>query len=298
MVAFSAFNLYYSPRLAFLEGLGRIGQVARLRLACTLVGYCLMWIALVGGSGLWAVPLLPLAYVFGTFLWLRFHGRIFSFFLRKQMDDNVGIHWRTEIFPFQWRIAVSWISGYFIFQLFTPMLFAHQGAVVAGRMGLSINIFTSLQMLGMGWTAARAPAFARLIAQQNYAILNSLFRKVLLSTTVFISSGCVVLLAGVLIIDRHGWEFAGRLSDFRTMCCLALVTVANNLIYAAATFMRANKEEPMLRNSVVTAALMLVGIYFASRYGAFETMLTYMAVTFFVALPWTAILFYRYYRTA
>ena len=52
--------------------------------------------------------------------------------LRRHAPQTAAqVAWRREILPFQWRISVSWMSGYFIFQLFTPMLFTNQGAVAA-----------------------------------------------------------------------------------------------------------------------------------------------------------------------
>ena len=43
------------------------------------------------------------------------------------------ISWRKEVFPMQWKIALSFMSGYFVFQLFTPVLFHYQGAEVASQ---------------------------------------------------------------------------------------------------------------------------------------------------------------------
>ena len=40
----------------------------------------------------------------------------------------------------QWKIAISWTSGYLAFQLFTPLLFRYQNATVAGQMGMTIYI--------------------------------------------------------------------------------------------------------------------------------------------------------------
>jgi hypothetical protein len=40
---------------------------------------------------------------------------------------SVGQHaidWWKEVWPFQWRIAISYACGFFIFQLFNPVLFS------------------------------------------------------------------------------------------------------------------------------------------------------------------------------
>lgn len=48
--------------------------------------------------------------------------RILTNLLKTKVSEKVNYF--NEIFPYQWRIALSWISGYFIFQLFNPVLFA------------------------------------------------------------------------------------------------------------------------------------------------------------------------------
>ena len=62
---------------------------------------------------------------FRTGLW-----RILYNFEREATDT---ISYMKEIFPNQWKIALSWVSGYFIFHFFNPVLFA-EGPVVAGQM--------------------------------------------------------------------------------------------------------------------------------------------------------------------
>src|ERR1035437_9872245 len=74
------------------------------------------------------------------------------------------VHYRAEIFPYQWKIALSWISGYFIFQLFNPVLFATEGAVVAGQMGMTLAALNGVQSLSMAWITTKVPLFSGLIA--------------------------------------------------------------------------------------------------------------------------------------
>ena len=86
--------------------------------------------ALVWGAGIYVSAigaafslLLPAAY-FGL-RWRRF----FAQFLTPPRHGRVS--WKHEIWPFQWRIAVSWMSGYFIFDLINPVAFYFCGPVDA-----------------------------------------------------------------------------------------------------------------------------------------------------------------------
>ena len=51
-----------------------------------------------------------------------------------------SVSWRNEIWPFQWKIAVSWICSYFSIQIFTPVLFAYRGPAEAGRLHKGIDL--------------------------------------------------------------------------------------------------------------------------------------------------------------
>ena len=57
----------------------------------------------------------------------------------------------SEIFSLQWRIAVSWVSGYFIFYFFTPLIFMIYGPVVAGQFGLTFNMIRSLSTVSLSF---------------------------------------------------------------------------------------------------------------------------------------------------
>lgn len=296
LIASAAFNLWFSPSLALLEGLGRLGDVARLRLKQSLVGYACLWVLLASGAGLWAVVSIPACSAICTGLWLQANGRGLRWLNVREPDLLNRLAWRIDVLPLQWRIAVSWISGFFIFNLFTPLVFSHRGAVEAGQMGMALNIFSAASAIGMSWVNAKAPAFTMLISRGERASLNTLFRHVAIRSTLFTAlvCGCVVIGAGVLT-----WlhvPLMKRLAPPSVLLVLALVTVANSAVFAAATYMRAHREEPMLAPSVVTGLLTGVAAWYGARLGLLPMMTLYLAVSLFVSMPWTASLFVRYYR--
>ena len=127
----TVFNLLLAPILAFLEGLGKVKKVAQMRLYQQILGLFVVWAGLLGGVKLYVSGI---NWLIGFFL--------IVFFIFKSDFKNLllniwriplieRVNYRKEIFPYQWKIALSWISGYFIFQLFNPVLFATEGALVA-----------------------------------------------------------------------------------------------------------------------------------------------------------------------
>ena len=167
LTAATGSNLYLSWLLTVHEGCGRLAPVARMRLVQSMTGYMVMWLAFAAGAGLWAIAFMPAVGALYTAWWLsRNGGGIRDLQDRGAIGTNSAtFRWRTDIFPLQWRIAVSWVSGYFIFQLFTPLIFARQGPAEAGRLGITLAIFNALSIMGMSWVNAKVPSMAAHISR-------------------------------------------------------------------------------------------------------------------------------------
>lgn len=294
----TALNLYLSATLTVLEGCGEVAGVARMRTVQSMSGNALMWLALGLGAGLWAMPLVPLVGAAYTAYWLHTQSASVHRLQRHAQSTPKQdlIHWRTDIFPFQWRIAVSWISGYFIFQLFTPIAFARLGAVEAGRLGISMAVFSALLTVGMSWVNAKLPAFAAHVSRGERANLNALFNSVVKRSMAFTLIATVAIITIVEVMTSLNIASIQRFASLPVVICLAIVTLTNCFIFAAAAYMRAHKEEPMMVPSVVTGLATLVAATTGSMYGVLPMMLLYASVTTCIALPWTGIIFARYYR--
>ncbi|HBC9557795.1 TPA: hypothetical protein KFM62_005116 [Escherichia coli] len=295
---FSALNVFSSPFLSSLEGMGLVGKVARVRLYQSITGYIGLAVLFLLHFRLNAIPIISgSAVLFSFFYILKIKFNILFSPIKKisKNKDNISISWRNEIFPFQWRIAISWISGYFIFQLFNPLVFTNQGATEAGKLGLLLTIFSTLLTLSMSWISAKIPTMSRLISSNNRADLNALFIKIFCCSLAFnvLLSLAFVLVVKILIIMNI--PLVERISEFRTVMMVAIINIINHIIFCMASYMRAHKEEPLLLNSVVTGLLVAVLSYLMSKHSVFAMMSSYLCVLVVITLPWVFILFRRYY---
>jgi len=294
LVFSTAFNLYMSPRLAMMEGCGKVGQVAQLRLVQSLVGCALLWLLLFAGAGLWGAIAVPAVAAVSTLWWLRSRGALLKHVAEHPSSGSARASWRRDVLPLQWRIALSWASGYFIFNLFTPIVFAHHGAAEAGRLGIAMAIFNAATTVGLSWINAKAPAFTMHISRGESEALNRLFRAVALRSTLVTAAIAFSVVVVDWIAVRHGIAAASRIASPLALFWLAWATVVNVIVYSAATYMRAHREEPMVAVSVV-AGLLTVAMLYATASSHLSTMMAmYAAIGTFVGLPWTFLLFRRY----
>ncbi len=298
LIGLTGINLYLSPRLAFVEGAGFPGKVAALRLAQTLIGYTLLMAMLWAGLGLWAVVALPLTQVALSLRWLVRDRSVPNFFHRDvRRGDKAAVQepgWRREILDLQWRVALSWVGGYLAMMVFTPLLFAYQGAVVAGRWGLTFSLMSQLSALGTSWTTARAPRFGELIARGDRGALDRAFRDASIKTVALLAVACLALIAAVWSADWLGLAFVDRIVGVVDIALMSGATIAAGVVFCMAIYVRAHKEEPLVASSLVIGGLTALSAWITARYGITAVALAYLAVTVVVNLPWRWHIYLRY----
>lgn len=295
-VALTAVNLYLSLQLAVVEGTGQVSQVARLRLLQSMVGYLGLWALLVVGASLWSSVAVPFVAAVASLLWLR----VRRGWLKVASTKTSPISWRRDVFPMQWRIAVSWACGYFIFSLFTPIVFANQGPAEAGRLGMAMSVFSAVTTLGLSWVNAKAPSFAMYVSRGERAALNRLFKGVALRATVVTALAGFATVGLATLATYAGIEAMQRIAAPATLFWIACASTINTAVYAAAVYMRAHRQEPMLPVSVASA-LATVGAVMMLRHDVTQMMFGYAAISAFLSLPWTCLLLASYrgrYRLA
>jgi len=293
LVLGSAVNIFIMPMLALLEGCGRVTEIARLRMYQNMLGSSFAWLILMGGGGLLAMPVMITIFALTELIWLWYTKKAFLKALLNEKAENTSIKWKKEIWPFQWRIALSWLSGYFIFQLFTPILFAYHGAVEAGQMGMSISIANTLMGIAIAWMNTKAPGFGSLVAKRDYINLDRVF-----ALTFSRSLAVMVIVGGGLcminyIIHAESMQFAYRILDPLPFLLLVLATIFAYVTYAQAAYLRAHKEEPFMLISLISAALIgSLTVVLGKEYGATGLMAVYATVYAIVGVGWGSMIFF------
>jgi hypothetical protein len=296
LVVTTGINLILVPRLAIVEGAGWTGAVATLRLAQSICGYGLLVISLAAGAGLWSVVAVPAAANVCSFAWLRW--RCNPYRTIPAYPSLVYDHapWRAEILGLQWRVAIAWLGGYFASQVLVPVVFALQGAVEAGKVGLGLQIFAAVQALGMSWVSARVPLFGQLISRGDRTALKRQFARAAISATA-VSTMAAIAVSAVLIAAHHcEFSVTDRIPSTLAVVTLAGISVLGTIIYVLAAFMRAHKEEPLVLSSLVIGGMTFIGAMLGGRIGTDAVILAYAGVTLFLNLPWTVAIFRTYYR--
>lgn len=285
IVFISACSIVTTPLFSMLQGCGKVKEMALMRLWQTATGSVLLWLALLGHWGLFAMPVVSVVGVAWGVVWLALRYRRWVHDLLST-SGTASLNWRAEVWPLQWKIALSWLSSYLIFQLFNPVLFYFYGPVAAGQMGMSMSVVFALAALGWAWMETRATSFGNLIARRDFGTLDQIFFPCLWQSFTIVVCGSVFfwLINYGLYLTHNPW--GQRLIGPAPLGLLLAATCVNHIYFAEAVYLRAHKEEPYLVTSVVGGLLIGLSTYFLGKQmGAFGMAIGYFAVSLFYWLP-------------
>jgi O-antigen/teichoic acid export membrane protein len=295
LCAVTGLNLMTTPLLAIVEGCNQVTSVYLFRLLQGISTSLAVMAAILAGAGLYAPVVGALVRLAGVIAYFGLKQRRFVGSLLAEQIEAV-IEWRREIWPFQWRIGVSWLSGYIIFSLFTPVMFMYHGAVVAGQMGMTWALVTAIESFSYPWLNTRMPQFGMLIAKRQYAELDALFRQLALATLALAAVGGVGLWLVLMLVHVSNNELGTRVLPLLPASLLILHRTLNVVVSVLALYMRAHKQEPMMIPSLVSALLtgaatLTLGI----KYGPLGAAAGILGVLLLWGLPATVITYRRFF---
>jgi hypothetical protein len=293
LVVAAALRLQFDPVCAFVEGCGFVSQIALMCLGQSVLGSLLAWTAIATNHGLYSPAMLVLGQ--GT-VQLAFLSRanvrrmLMSLLHHPVAGNNVG--WRKEIWPFQWRIAITWLSSYFISQLFNPILFVYQGPIAAGRMGMSLSIASSIGTIGLAWMTTKASPFGNMVAGNEIAVLDRLFFRTLWQSTVLLGMGTAAFFLCLVIGGPSFPKLAMRLLPPWAFGLLLLTTMMNHVTFSEALYLRVHKREPFLVQAVVVACVLTISTLLLARgSGANAVAVGYFVIAGLLSLVWGTYIF-------
>ena len=269
VVLTTAANVTIAPLASILEGSGMFQDVALMRLLTAMTANVFLWVALLGGGALYSAVVLNGTTALFSAAWIFVRHRRFFGDLSLLPAGGADIAWRSEIWPFQWRFALSWMTGYFTFQVFNPILFAAQGPRIAGQMGMSLMVTTAIWLFAQAWINTRAVDFGALVAARKFDTLDGIFRTVLVQSTAVVLALSAAVMIGVGVLRRVHHPLAERLLPPLPLLILIVATILNHIVSAEATYLRAFKREPFVIVFPPIFAITTIGsVVLAHRFGA------------------------------
>ena len=290
MSVIAVVNFVVAPAWALLTGCGQLATLNAFRLGETALRYGILWVSMAMGASLWSAvaALTGSTVVSCAFLVIRYR-RFFGSLKRRV--TRAELSWIGELAPLQARIAVSWISGYFAFSVFTPIMFHFHGAAEAGRMGMTWALIAGLSGIAGTWLQVQAPRFSVSVARKEFAALDYEARRTaLISLLVFLLGGGVGL-GALFVLEAYRPDIAVRFLPVGPLAVFLFAELLHQVSMVQSTYLRAFKKEPFLGVSVLSGIVIGGGtMVLTPSLGAFGPALSYLlGVT--AALFWGTAIF-------
>ena len=285
LVLVAGLQFWTLPFLSLLEGCGQVHAIYRFRFIQGIIMTLAMWLAMNLEVGLWmAVVGAATGLISSLYLILISYRKFFHSFFSIQPED--GMCWREEIWPMQWRLAICGGMNYFMYSLYTPILFYYHGPVIAGQMGMTWHLVIALGSLAMAWVTTKAPRFGILVAQKNYAELDRFFFRTAGISMGVISLGAVVLWLLIFGLNYFQHPLAQRILSPLPFGMFIAGAVLGQIAQCQAAYLRAHKQEPFLVYNIVYGITNGILVWWlGSRFGALGASAGYLLVMSLVSVP-------------
>jgi hypothetical protein len=233
--------------LAWLEGARSVALAWRLRFVQEVLGACGLNAALTAGWGLWSLALYFAIRAVLPLLWCLLDG----WRHQTQVAAHANFSWAQQLWPFQWRIGLSALAGFLVFQALNPLLLLSQGAAATARFGIALAVMNMLLLLCTAWPLSQAARFAGLLARADGIGVSQRLSRVLWQSLVLALLAVMLMLAAVVALLHWLPMLAERLPDLVTLALLLMAALAHHATACYAVVLRAERLEPLLRLSVI-----------------------------------------------
>lgn len=288
--------LFNNTILAFIEGCDSVGDTHKIRLLSAFVLTLIIFPLLVGNFKIYSLAIAYLvSAIVGFFIIFYRYGNMLRILLYQAKLLNYN--WRQRIIPLISRYSVSWISGYIIFQLFTPIAFSSYGSIMAGKVGISLALWMAAFSLSNSWMVSVTPQINILISMGNYPELNRLFiRNLFLSILTYLLGVVVFWIIYFVLKTNLYLVFLDRFVGIKGMIFLSSAWFFQLIINAMALYMRSHKEEPLMVISFVSALYVIITTYGMSKFYGFDYYFCGYFSSTILVLPIVFVLFLEYYN--
>lgn len=295
IIVLNAIIFYINPQISIFEGVGFIKNITIYRLVGTVIGFMVATCMIINNFDIVSIiPITLFQLIFLAILRHKVNVKILNKYKNRIDKSNMDIDWKKNIFPYQWKVGLSWIFGYVVQQSITPIILVKLNAADAGRYGLLLSITNAIILVAMSWIGNRSRKYIKLINSDNKNLLIKYFQfdtklSVIITAILFLLFNYTLIL-----IDGKIISLTEKLPELKIIIIHSVNTIFSVLTFCVAIYLRSFKEEPMLIMTFVTGIIAVCGTYLLAAKGLETIILFHAAINIFIAIPWTIILFNKH----
>jgi hypothetical protein len=285
----SIVSFFVNVLFSFYEGLNQITSIQKIKFLSFLIYQSSLLILLSNSFNLYALAIS--SFLHSAILTILF----FTFFKISiiqllSFKNYEFMHWKKKFLSILFKYALSWVSGYFIFQVFVPLSFIFSGPILAGKIGFTMAIFTAAFTFSTIFYYTYNPKLNYFISnfQVNKArslIKNLIFFSFILFIIIFLS-----ITLTIFFLNSFFSIFDRLLSPFQIFT-LFLFWLLQIPISGLALYLRAFKKEPLYLVSFFSGVFILLSSLLLFNLQNHDYIFIGLMLSGFIVLPFTIFIF-------
>lgn len=227
---------------------------------------------------------------------------IFIYNIIRHKNEFMKIYMtKTPINKFKKRVflnyftknSFSMVSGFLLFQVYTPLVYYFKGSEVAAKVGLSISIFLALFAVSTGILQAKIPQVLNFIAQKNYRlsyeIYISTFKKSVIFFLFFMFLGTFLL----YYVDAFDL-YKQRVVNIDSFMLLSCAWFFQLMVYGMVTYTRLFKRELFISQTIISTIYILLTTTVVLKFYSDDSIFMGFLTSYVFGIPWIYIV-YRHF---
>jgi O-antigen/teichoic acid export membrane protein len=291
----SLLNFCNNSVLSFIEGLDKIAEIQKIRFIVAVINTFLVVSLLFLHCNIYALAFSMLLSSLSIFFSL--FGK-FNKLLKQLISISAGFtySWHEEIMPLFAKYVLSYVSGYFIMLMYTPLMHYFHGPIYSGKVGLTNSLVMVIFNISNIWMYTIIPKINIFISKKSWEELDrSFLKRILLTLSTYLAlTIClfmfIFLFKNLLLIQKIVPRFLPVTALIMLLFCYFFQTIINSI----AIYLRGHKKEPLAFLSFAMAVWVVIGTYIAAKYFSIDWFYMGFLSSEIWAIPVIFILFNKY----
>ena len=187
----------------------------------------------------------------------------------------------------------SMVSGFLLFQVYTPIVYYFKGSIIAGKVGLSIAILSALFAVSIAPLNAKMASIIRMIAEKKYQESYTIYFKVSqLALIIFLLFGSL----GVFLLFEIDifYIYKERVVDFSSFMILWLAWFLQVIVYIFVTYIRCFKRELFIIPTIISTLYILIATIVTLHYDLVDYIFVGFLSSYVFGIPWIYVIYRKF----
>lgn len=288
----SLINFFNNSVLSFIEGMDQISKIQKSRLIVAIINSVVVISSLLLHLNIFALALgmiLSASFMFVTIF--KTFGKILK---QLWMESTDFIYpWKKEILPLFKKYVLSFASGYFLFQIYTPLMHYFHGPVYSGKIGISMSLVSAMFSFSTIFVYTITPRINMLIEKKDWYELDKLFYKRLLFSAIsyLIIANCFFIFITLFIKIPLINKIVNRFLPWQGLLILISAYFIQVFINSWAVYLRGHKIEPYWYTSLASAIWVFVISIIIGKFLSPDYFFLGLLSSYIWATPWSYIIY-------